>query len=536
MKQSKAFNKRTFCTLFQKDYDAINAKVREILDKNKKEFAQTVTSLLKNSSVEKYYKSTVFRSLECVYYFKKDEANRMINDQIVYSLENETRSKFLEFVKGHESEKWFIYFKYIFEMDKNDFKPAIVEDNSSEIIEFEDKNGELIQLLNILKPIKSHVKYEKYSKESKAYANFIHEMIVKVVSREDEAMAKMILDYLSLIVKGKKADIAPYLYSPNFHQGIGKSSLIKLICALIGDENVCFTSIDVLESRFNLSLFGSRVVVLDDFAVKKGKENSIMDKLKAMITGSFVSYEGKCSNTFQGKCINTFLITTNNTLPAECEGGRRFPVYNVNPIWKNDNDKWNYFYQGLDNKEFVSYLFYELLNRKTDDRLQPQYTIMEKFIENRKQIIPAVYRYIAEKILFSHLLFDGKEEIRYPVTEFKCKYDSYMKEKGLYAQNSTGLNELLKDIGITSVKNSVMKYVINKRIVIGKFIELSVFTEDKLSEYGYEADKEAETDRFDEFDEKCNVVHKPYPEQCETVKKKKLYLSNMTDVVFRCDI
>ena len=138
--------------------------------------------------------------------------------------------------------------------------------------------------------------------------------------------------------------IALYIYGPG---GTGKSTLMSILLALLGDEAALSTTISQLNSRFGTaSLIDKKLVVMNDISLYKGVEPKI---IKEIITGDRLTAEFKFLTPFQFT-PTSFLTITSNILwdirNATTGLARRFiyfpfdfiPSVKVANLFKTNND------------------------------------------------------------------------------------------------------------------------------------------------------------------------------------------------------
>lgn len=129
------------------------------------------------------------------------------------------------------------------------------------------------------------------------------------------------LDWLAWCLQneGDKPAWAPFFYSPT--KGSGKSTLSKLVGRLFGEENtVTLNGVEKLTSRFNATVLTSKLVVLEEVALKTESPQS--NAMKTFITEKEATVELKGQEAERIEQLCCFLLTTNH-LPTWIEKDER---------------------------------------------------------------------------------------------------------------------------------------------------------------------------------------------------------------------
>jgi hypothetical protein len=464
MMESILFNLESFQHFYDKDITELTDIERTQVYKNQKNY-EVIYSYIKDMQCVKYYDTHVFKSYTDVMYFEENVCKK---GQKRITLKSVSHGQFESTIKCSK------FLKFLFDKDMKNYR-LILDPTTDKRIITHREHGIENRYINCQRPLKTHEKYIKNDNDEDSI-NFTFSYLTKVASDDDETTLNLLLSYLKTLLIGKKCDVMLYFYSPNFLQGIGKSSFVRLIEALIGADNVLPSNNSVMKERFNGSLYGYRVVVLDDFV----PEHEVMEKTKAMITNDYIQYEHKNKDAHEGRCISSFIGTTNNVLNSEQKGGRRFGEVNFSPIWKGNTTNWDKLYQCLENSNVVSGIYERIMKHELKNGLQTILDSMESHKSSKSKMTPAIYKFIFEEYIQNQFYTN---DIKVRSSEFNTTYDNWMINKRLNKQ-TTDTKQLLSFIGVEKKKISVEYYIFKKDNVVKRLIECNAYTEEQINDAG----------------------------------------------------
>lgn len=464
MMESILFNLEAFQHFYDKDITELTDIERTQVYKNQKNY-EVIYSYIKDKQCVKYYDTHVFKSYTDVMYYEENVCKK---GQKRVTLKSVSHGQFESTIKCSK------FLKFLFDKDMKNYR-LILDPTTDKRIITHREHGIENRYINCQRPLKTHEKYIKNDNDEDSI-NFTFSYLTKVASDDDETTLNLLLSYLKTLLIGKKCDVMLYFYSPNFLQGIGKSSFVRLIEALIGADNVLPSNNSVMKERFNGSLYGYRVVVLDDFV----PEHEVMEKTKAMITNDYIQYEHKNKDAHEGRCISSFIGTTNNVLNSEQKGGRRFGEVNFSPIWKGNTTNWDKLYQCLENSNVVSGIYERIMKHELKNGLQTILDSMESHKSSKSKMTPAIYKFIFEEYIQNQFYTN---DIKVRSSEFNTTYDNWMINKRLNKQ-TTDTKQLLSFIGVEKKKISVEYYIFKKDSVVKRLIECNAYTEEQINDAG----------------------------------------------------
>ena len=470
------FNLESFQQFYDKDIAELTDIERTQVYKNQKNY-EVIYSYIKDKKCVKYYDAHVFKSYSDVMYYEENVCKK---EQKRVSLKSVSHGQFESTIKCSK------FLKFLFDKDMKNYR-LILDPTTDKRIITQHEHGIENRYINCQRPLKTHEPYIKNDNDEDSI-NFILSYLRSVVSDNDEKTLNLVLSWVKTLLIGRKCDVMLYFYSPNFLQGIGKSSFVRLLESLIGSDNVLMTNNSVMKERFNGSLYGYRVVVLDDFI----PEHEVMEKTKGMITNEYIQYEHKNKDAHEGKCISSFIGTTNNVLNSEQKGGRRFGEVNFSPLWKGNTMNWDKLYKCLKNSNVVSGIYEYIMKHELKTGLQTILDSMESHKSSKSKMTPAIYKYIFEEYIQNE---DFTNDIKVRSSEFNKNYDNWMISKRLNKQ-TTDTKQLLSFIGVEKKKISVEYYIFNKDNVVKRLIECNAYTEEQIKDAGLNNTKTESIDAY----------------------------------------
>ena len=461
------FDKSKLRTLFNTDIENMTGEQKAIFNslKTDKDRNKSLMKFLKNSVSVNAFKKCFFKNYTSLMYFEKNDDTNNIPE-----LKLRSKKELIDIFEGCSD--FCNFFIHCFKESDDNYKLKLNFDNENLII---NENGQ--QKINLSKPIFKHKIYET-TKEINENVEFILEFIKIIICDGCEKSYNLMNDCLSKICKGLKLDVFLYLYSHNTQQGCGKSTFFRIIELLVGLYNVIPMNDSIVKSRFNSSMYGFRIVKLDDLSPSQ----ETMDKIKEWTTNDKISFESKNKDSFVDVNHSTFIVSTNTLPPKEQSGGRR--NFFVNPSTKNigDHEYWKKMDNILNDPKNISHLFYLLKSRVTPHKLQPQLEKIPCYGEGLRKMLPSLYRYLISEYILANC--EDIQKIR--TSEFHANYKTYMNVKNYKEQHANDITQMLRDVGITQVKNSVWFYQFSVGKLKELFIRRKFITYDMIDEHNYD--------------------------------------------------
>jgi len=134
------------------------------------------------------------------------------------------------------------------------------------------------------------------------------EHITNLLNSED---AKVLIDWMAHNVQypGKKILWAPIIVGT---QGDGKTTILKMLGAVMGPTNVKHVSPEALDSAFNSYAHGAAVVGLEEIRIIGKSRHDILSKLKPLISNSVVEVVAKSRDGKQVLNVTNYMALTNH--------------------------------------------------------------------------------------------------------------------------------------------------------------------------------------------------------------------------------
>ena len=134
------------------------------------------------------------------------------------------------------------------------------------------------------------------------------EHITNLLNNED---AKVLIDWLAHNVQypGKKILWAPIVVGT---QGDGKTTILKMLGAVMGPTNVKHVSPEALDSAFNSYAHGAAVVGFEEVRIIGKSRHDILNKVKPLISNSVVEVVAKSKDGKQVLNVTNYIALTNH--------------------------------------------------------------------------------------------------------------------------------------------------------------------------------------------------------------------------------
>lgn len=146
----------------------------------------------------------------------------------------------------------------------------------------------------------------------------ILEYLVRLIP--DEASRRFLVQYLAHLVQRPTVKIEHGVILSGDY-GTGKSTLGRLVAALLGTENVRKIEGAELGQQWTVRLVNAQVLMIEE--VHHGERLEVSDKLKELMTAEFYNAEEKFVNRFQARTPRGVILASNETAPLVLKRGQR---------------------------------------------------------------------------------------------------------------------------------------------------------------------------------------------------------------------
>lgn len=160
---------------------------------------------------------------------------------------------------------------------------------------------------------------EAINGEPEVFLKHLESLIPEAYIRDE------LLDYLAFITQNpaKKTTFCPLIIGP---QGIGKSYLLRVMSAVLGQTNVKEITTQDLSSDFNKWMTNSQLIVVEEIFGAGKRE--ITNKMKTLISSPTVQVNAKNKNLREIENRANFLLFSNERVPLIIDpDDRRFFIY-----------------------------------------------------------------------------------------------------------------------------------------------------------------------------------------------------------------
>lgn len=303
------------------------------------------------------------------------------------------------------------------------------------------------RLINFLKPsyVSTIPDTVTVGEKGLKYVEHFKKYVREVLASENSKVFDIIMKFCAKTVKRQKCTIALIIVSST--EGTGKTTLSKLIEAILGPENCCAPKEESL-LRFNYECFGKSLLRFEE--TEGVRSPKVFDVLKNMTTDCVYNYERK--NKDAGDLRNISNIFMSSNFPVLFAGRR---AMNVTPSskWLRRTDLFKKLYDFDD--ECIKALYQYLLSFDTDkwNEQDDVYEFYEKE-GNLKAIeqMNNVFQFMKENYALS------RQSKLIKKTEL---YDNYVTEYAAKAFKKSTFYEKIKELNIEIKKYDSDMYSIN---------------------------------------------------------------------------
>ena len=238
----------------------------------------------------------------------------------------------------------------------------------------------------------------------------------EVVANFDDKLYNYLLNYFAHLFQKPEIKTNVCLLIQG-KQGTGKNTLVETLLKKLMGKRYVFDTADVekVVGKFNSSIAGKLMIVLNE--VSGRDTNTVVDKIKDIITRTDVSIEHKGCDSFEVVDYCNYTFTTNNLKPIPITSDdRRFQVIECSDKHKGDYVYFNKLYATINNDN-VMYAFYKFLMKRDISKFNTE-----------------THRVITEAALDLHELNKDPVELflDYLHTDEFDKYENKIKSRHVY--------------------------------------------------------------------------------------------------------
>lgn len=259
-----------------------------------------------------------------------------------------------------------------------------------------------------------------------------------------------VLDFIAHLVQRPQERIAHALLLTSEAKGIGKSSLGKVICALVAERNSRVAQTKDLKGQFDGWIVGKLVVQVDE--VYEAGNWDLANKLKPLITEPRVSVNVKYGPQMEIENFARLVLFSNHGAPINIEeGDRRYFVFKSDAQPRDDlyYDQLYKFIDARDGMDAV-YTFFSKRDLSSFNafRRPPLTAAKKEIIEDS---VHPLRTYVRECVESGHFASTLTRQFTFDQLQRQLTKDGY----GPQARNARELGEALKAAGVTSSRPTI---------------------------------------------------------------------------------
>lgn len=267
----------------------------------------------------------------------------------------------------------------------------------------------------------------------------------------DEISLAHLLDFFAHLVQRPNERPAHAILITSAAKGIGKSTLGKVLCNLVGERNSRVAQTKDLKGQFDGWLMGKLLIQVDE--IYEAGNWDLANKLKPLITEERVSVNVKYGPQTETDNFARFLMFSNHPAPLSIEeGDRRYFVVNSKaqprtPAYYQTLNEYVSSPRGM--TEIYTYLSLRNLDGFNPYAPPPLTNAKEEMIKNSGN---PLYTYISEAVRSGHFrqCFQGGRFSHDQIVR-QLQRDGF----GSHAKNTRELHEGLKRAGITKAREKI---------------------------------------------------------------------------------
>ena len=268
---------------------------------------------------------------------------------------------------------------------------------------------------------------------------------IRYLLDENSEAIEHVLDFIAHLVQRPQERIAHALLLTSDAKGIGKSSLGKVIRALVGERNSRVAQTKDLKGQFDGWIVGKLVIQVDE--VYEAGNWDLANKLKPLITEPRVSVNMKYGPQMEIENFARLVLFSNHGAPINIEeGDRRYFVFKSNAQPRDDGyyDQLYEFIDGGDGMDAV-YTFFSKrgLSRFNAFRRPPLTAGKKEIIEDS---VHPLRTYVLASVQSGYFANTLRKQFTFDELQRQLTKDGY----GPQARNTRELGEALKAAGVTA--------------------------------------------------------------------------------------
>jgi hypothetical protein len=273
---------------------------------------------------------------------------------------------------------------------------------------------------------------------------------IRYLLDENNEAIEHVLDFIAHLVQRPQERIAHALLLTSDAKGIGKSSLGKVICALVGERNSRVAQTKDLKGQFDGWIVGKLVVQVDE--VYEAGNWDLANKLKPLITEPRVSVNVKYGPQMEIENFARLVLFSNHGAPINIEeGDRRYFVFKSN-AQPRDDAYYEQLYEFIDGRDGMDavYTFFckRDLSRFNAFRRPPLTVGKKEIIEDS---VHPLRTYVFASVQSGHFAKALTTQFTFDELQRQLSKDGY----GPQARNNRELGEALKAAGVTQSRPTI---------------------------------------------------------------------------------
>lgn len=349
--------------------------------------------------------------------------------------------------------------------------------------------------------------YSLYPEQIRDGVQMMLNHIKEVISSNNEALFKYVINWLAKMCQGGKNSTILYLKSIG---GTGKSTFTDFIFFYVLGIGICLkANVEVLTTQYNKALCGVLLALFEELPTfNESQWHYVSGKLKDLATGTQMSYTEKYEKSFQAENLTNIIINTNvDALKAD----RRICWLDISIARLKDYDYFSKLRNICFNKEvgeaFFSYLCEVDVSEFQEERDMPETKAKLNSISSR---LESPFQYVKEMFILK------QKQIKASSKQFFLDYCDYcnLTHKKAYGRNEFW--EKLKEINILKKKSNGQNKVVVSLETLNEMAEKRRW----INEHDeYEQIEEEE----DEIDDENTIVINPKKYHKILKQMKKLF-------------
>jgi Family of unknown function (DUF5906) len=357
-------------------------------------------------------------------------------------------------------------------------------------IDFEKKEINLLTLRTV-KPI------SEYKKKTKAGAQIVLDFFRDIIANENEGVYEYLLNWIANSAQGNKNTAAIYLKQEV--EGIGKSTFVDCVKAIIGGDVCQKGSVSLLKTEYNKSLAKMLVCYFEELQSFSTSEwMGVSSVLKDLVTSDHLRYSEKYEKGFEAKNYTSVIIPTNNESIKDSHG-RRWMCLDISLKRKGDSKYFGAIYDQLKKQDVVDYLLAMFQKRDVSKFVPQKFPTTHAKNDAIADRLATEYQFLKDEYVLQN------KDLKVKVLALYQEYQQYCDRTEHKAVTKVKFTRLLSNIGVDHVRHA-KGYVYNleaDRVV--KIFKTNNFIHD-LDEFPSDDNADEGVDYHDDIEDKANAV------------------------------